>query len=151
MKKGQTEVFGLIVIVILIVLILGFVILFAIGGIGNDSNTVRKNLQAHKMADALLQYTPPCPNEVQKDLRKIIKECDFTTNTQICGQPCTDLITKESKNIIDSIHAVQPTLQYGLTIEKGPKNLQIAQCTSDNILTDRTPDPAFTLTVSLCT
>ncbi len=151
MKKGQTEVFGLIVIVILIVLILGFVIMFAIGGIGNDNNTVRKNLQAHKMADAILQYTPPCPNEVQKDMRKIIKECDFATNTQICGKPCTDLLTTETKNIIDSIHAVQPTIQYGATIEKGQKTLQIAQCASDTIITDKTPDPAFTFTISLCT
>lgn len=151
MKKGQTEIFGLIVIVILIVLILGFVILFALGSIGHDSNDIRKNLQAHKMADAILQYTPACPNEAQKDMRKIIKDCDFTANTQICGKPCVDLITSESKSIIDSVHAVQPTIQYGLTLEKAGKTLTIAQCTSDTIITDRTPDPAFSLTVQLCT
>lgn len=150
MKKGQTEILGLLVIVILAVIIIGLVIAFVVGGTGKDRDTLRKNLQTTKMSDAILQYTPECPGEVTKDLRKIIKDCDFTTNNQICGQSCKELISTESKNIMRSVESKQPLLTYGLSIKKGENVLAVSECTGNTILADNYNDPAFTLLLKQC-
>lgn len=149
-KKAQAEMLGLLVIIILIVVVIGIFIAFSISSTGKDKDTLRKNLQTTKMSDAVLQYTPNCPGEVQKDMRKIIKDCNLEENNAICGQPCKELITTEIKNIIRSIEAQQPSLTYGINITKESQTLAIQGCQGATVITDNYQDPSFALLLIQC-
>ncbi|MEK6940726.1 MAG: hypothetical protein AABW49_02400 [Nanoarchaeota archaeon] len=148
-KKGQGEVIGLLVIVVLIVIIMGIFIFFAFSGNGSSTDSFKRNLQASRLADAILQYTPPCPGEQTKDIRDVLRKCDFKLDNEICGKPCTKLVEEEIKNIVNSVNIAQSFYEYGIKVEKEDKIVQISTC--DPGIVDRSVISSNTvLTVKVC-
>jgi len=144
-NKGQTEVMGLVVIVVLFVMILMFYIAFSLNARtpGILEGTVQ--IRADYMMDAVLKYTPECYGII-KPIREIIKECDFDANNEICHEPCMDLLKEESRNIIRLAPKEGNRYGYDFKIEKrknnAEKKLEVVKCdasTAELVMTDNQP------------
>lgn len=131
-RRGQTEILGLLVIVVLFVVILTFYLSFSLKP--QPKSALKQSIQANYINDAILKYTPPCGEEVIKSIRDIIKECDFQANNQICGRPCKTLLLEESKSIIG---LADSRYGYSFKIKKTKNNkdsiIDVIKCNGDGI------------------
>ena len=138
-RKGQTEIMGLIVIVVLFMVILMVYVSFSLKP--KEEKTLKQQIQADYMLDAILKYTPEC-GDVVKSMRDIIKECDFESNQEVCGRPCMDLLKEESKNIVE-LNKETKKYGYDLYIKKtknnAEKRIEISKCSSDVKMADNQP------------
>src|SRR3989338_3365265 len=127
MKRAQTEVLGLLVIVVLFIVILMFYLAFSMKS--QQRTGIKESEQAKYISDAILKYTPECRNEVAKSIRDIILGCDFEANNKICNKPCKDLLKEESKKILD---LADSKYRYDFKIRKTKNNkdsvIDIARC-----------------------
>lgn len=98
-QKGQTEIIGLMVIVILFIVILMFYI--AVKLRPEIKTPLKESVQSSYMLNAILLYMPDCGSESAKLIKEIIQRCDFDANNNICGKPCKKLIEDNAKNIIN--------------------------------------------------
>ena len=145
-KQGQTEIIGLMVIVVLFIVIIMFYLAFSIRS--QPKETIKQNLQASYMLDAILAYTPDCGGEVAKTIRDIVKKCDFAQNNEACSRPCKDLINDESKKIIA---LGDKKYSYGFTIMDKNKNLlKIAECNSNSKMVDFEQILGYEATLAIC-
>ena len=109
MKKGQTEIIGLMVIVILF--IFGGMIYIMFAGKTDEGSITRDITQSTKvqnMLDAFIQITP-CHTKIPFDqMDKIIKNCYISEGKDlICGIECKKLIEDTLETMIKEYNSKQ--------------------------------------------
>lgn len=97
MRKGQTEIMGLLVIVILFIIIFFIFIIFSARN--TDEKELRGSIESSNMLRAMMFYTPENCNQ---QIRDIAKECARKKDKLVCDKTCTEILDKEIPNILDA-------------------------------------------------
>lgn len=99
MRKGQTEIIGLLVIVVLFVII--FFLFLAFSGKNGDEMELRQSLESSNFLTAMMFYTPNLDSgSCGKQIRDIIEEC--RENKIICEEDCKEFLDDEIRNILNA-------------------------------------------------
>jgi len=118
MKKAQTEIIGLMVIVILF--IFGGMIYIMFAGKGETGSLTRDVTQVGKvqnMQDTFMQITPCYAEKPVEQMSDLIKKC-YTGTETICGIECKEYITDTLNSLIK---AYNPKQDYIFSV-KGPND-----------------------------
>ncbi len=93
MKKGQMEIFGLLIIVILFVLILVFYLAFTARSQGDKpaSQEIRQSIEVENLLTAMMKVTPCTLKAPPDSLNLIIRDCHLK-NQDVCDTPCQPYI-----------------------------------------------------------
>ena len=113
MRKGQTEVIGLLVIVILFIII--FFIFLAFSSKDEGERELRQSLESSNSLRAMMFYTPKDTdgNLCGKQIREIIEEC--RENKIICGVNCKEFLDEEINNSLEA--SMDKTYSFSLDSE----------------------------------
>lgn len=148
MKKAQAEIIGLLVIVILFVFAGLIYLMFA----GKTEEPMTRDItqlgKAQQMLDAFMQITPCYMTTPYEQMDKIIKDC-YTSEGDICGQDCKELIKNTLKDLMEAYNQKQ---KYEFKImEDGETFLSEGNClTADKkVTTERLAAGTQTLTLKL--
>lgn len=154
MKKAQTEIIGLMVIVILFIFVGLIYVMFA--GRGEQAPLTREVTQAAKvqnMLDAFVQVTPCFTEMPYKQMSEIISECcvDRECDKIICGEDCQELITTTLDEMMGAYVQYQ---EYEFRIQDSDKeflsHFSSEECTGDTkAATDRVLAGSQVLTLKL--
>lgn len=116
-KKAQTEIMGLLTIVVLFIFIgLIYIMLAGKADKGSLTRDIVQYEKVQNLLDAFIQITP-CYTKVPYDqMETIIKDCHTSAGSAtICGKPCKDFIMEEMGNIMK---AYNPKQDYEFKILK---------------------------------
>lgn len=137
MRKGQTEIMGLMVIFILFIF-LGLIYLKFSGGTKEEPMaTSRLNLEGANMISAMMSYTICDENS----FRDVLKTC-VEGNQQVCGASSCEVIKSTAEAIVKAVMGNQ-TYQFNLVAsgqdlakipEKAPKCTRTTVNTFNNTL-----------------
>jgi len=99
MKKGQMEMIGLVIVVVLIIIGGLFYITFSLKGKDNtkEQDQHLQSITANNLVNALIKIRI-CEN---KSVGQAIALCDV--NEQLCGENACDFVKKEVEGIISSV------------------------------------------------
>ncbi len=99
MKRGQTEIMGLMVIFILFIFIGLIYLKFSGGPTEEPMATSRTNLEGANMVSAMMSYTI-CEDKSFMDALKMCKDED---NAQLCGAPSCDTVKATAEGIVKAV------------------------------------------------
>jgi len=117
MKKGQTEIIGLMVIVILFIFVGLIYIMFAgKEDTGSLTRDVTQSVKVQNMLDSYTQFTPCYTELPYPQMREVIMDC-YTSGEKTCGEDCETLITE---TLDDMIKAYSSSQEYQFII-RDPK------------------------------
>lgn len=117
-RKAQTEIMGLLTIVVLFIFIgLIYVILAGKADKGSLTQDVVQYEKVQNLLSSFIQITP-CYSQMPYDqMSTIIKDCYTSAGTNtVCGKPCKDFIIGEMDNMMK---AYDPKQEYEFKILKG--------------------------------
>ncbi len=117
-KKAQTEIMGLLTIVVLFIFIgLIYVMLTGKEEPGSLARDVVQYEQVENFLDAFVQLTPCYVETPYPQMETIIKDCYASEGMDtVCGKPCKDFINEEFENVMT---AYNPKQAYEFKILKG--------------------------------
>lgn len=152
MKKAQTEILGLVVIVILIIFALILYVMFS--SQPEQTTNIKENVVLFNTLNAILKHNPICnQGTLSKSFYRIISDC--TTSTQSpCPAiaSCQEYVKNQLKQALDA--TLSPKTQYKMIIDY-PESEDIvietpefAQCTK--IMADNYPISNFVAKLSIC-
>lgn len=137
MKKGQTEIMGLMVIVILLVVIGSFALVFSVRK-NNNSQDITQSVEVGNFLSSMMKFTPCLEDEERTSLEVIIKNC-YKDKVDYCNENCKDYI----EDVVDDVlsHEVNKTKgTYLFEINDENNNfLQVGKCTGSRRDTDKYP------------
>src|SRR3989344_1612974 len=110
MRKGQTEIIGLVVVIILLIVI-GFIYLSFSLMPKQDSAVIRKGVEVSNMLNAILKYTPDgCSGDSVND---IIVDC--RSNLPVCGDlNCNSFLATQIRDIIITLIDGRTTYEFAV-------------------------------------
>ncbi len=148
MKKGQTEMLGLVILVILITLSLIFLLKFLISPSSDSSVDIKLTTQASNLQSALVK-THVCEDN---DIEDVMVSC--CNNENICGNDACDFLNENIPKMIDN---TIPKQRYKLTLKHlNEECLSINTCQENAELTSSGPftikreNSFYNLQVLLC-
>ncbi|MBI2130131.1 hypothetical protein HYX19_04700 [Candidatus Woesearchaeota archaeon] len=143
MKKAQTEILGLLVIVILFI-ILGVVYLRFSGSPTSEQPTIRQNIEVVNLVNAIRKFTPDTTTRPPTSIRDQIRNCN--------DESCRQNTNQEIRRILDA--AVDKKTTYSFVIKKDnqewPKVESSGGCIGNLQYVYNSPDPKYTITLKLC-
>lgn len=137
MRKGQTEIMGLMVIVILLVLIGSFALVFSMRKSSN-SQDITQSVEVGNFLNAMMKFTPCLEDEERTSLEVVIKNC-YKDKVDYCDKNCNDYIEEVVDDILS--HEVNKTKGTYLFEIKDENNnfLQVGKCTGSRVDADKYP------------
>ncbi len=142
MKKAQTEILGLLVIVILFI-VLGFIFL-KFSSSTKTQPTIRQNIEVVNLVNAIRKFTPDPTTRPPTSMRDYIRNCD--------SQQCKDRITQNIREIMNN--ALDKKTTYSFVIKKNNQEwLSIISqngCAGSTQYVYNSPDPKYTIMLKLC-
>ncbi|MBM3199879.1 hypothetical protein FJZ53_02990 [Candidatus Woesearchaeota archaeon] len=116
-KKSQTEIMGLLTIVVLFIFIgLIYIMLAGKADKGSLTRDVVQSEKVQSLLSSFMQLTP-CYSKVPYDqMDVIIKECYTSSGGLVCGEPCKEFIIAEMDDVMK---AYNPRQEYEFKILKG--------------------------------
>ena len=102
MKKGQADIIGLLVIVILLVVIGGLYISFSSRPESTATRATLTSVQLNSFMESIRDYSV-CPGQ---GLEKAAKPC-LNGNTEFCGGKACDIIEKEMINLMNAAFSTE--------------------------------------------
>ncbi len=152
MKKAQTEMLGLVVIVILIIFALVIYILFSAQS-KPETNT-KQSIIVYNTLNAILKLNPSCNQEtLLKPMHRIISDCTKSTQSPCASSnSCWDYVKKQLKNALEA--TLGQKRQYQLVIS-GLEVEDIIIETQDfkkcqKIIVDNSQKGSFMAKLSIC-
>lgn len=118
MRKAQTEIMGLLTIVVLFIFIgLIYIMLAGKADKGSLTTDVVQYEKVQNLLSSFIQITPCYVKTPYDQMETIIKDCYASDGSAtICGKPCKDLITEEMDSMMK---AYNPKQAYEFKILKG--------------------------------
>ena len=152
MKKAQTEIIGLVVIVILIIFAL--VIYMKFSSQTKPETNIKQNILVHNTLNAILKTNPVCAQKtLSKSLYRVISDCT-TSDQSPCptSTSCTDYVEKQLKSALEA--TLSQKTQYKLVIDY-PEDENIVIKTQNfekcqNIIADNYPISNFIAKLNIC-
>ncbi|MDD5253493.1 MAG: hypothetical protein PHG05_00105 [Candidatus Nanoarchaeia archaeon] len=146
-KKGQTEIIGLVVIVILFVIIGSFFLVFS----SKNKNTETKDvIKTSKFMPAFLEYTPCLDSNVK--MEEIIRDCNNDEIAPCQNLNCRDFIRKTLEPSLNEFFGKE----YRFSITKTGKGfIEIGNCTGNNMISENYQaggfgENRFEITLAIC-
>jgi hypothetical protein len=128
-NKGQTEIVGLVVIVIIFVVIGGIFLVFSAKKTTNTEG--RESAQASKFIVSLLKYTP-C-KESEETIEDIIAGCNLDEPAPCGDKKCKEFIIETTKPVLNEFFGSR----YIFTITKNEADfVKIGNCTGSNTVAE---------------
>lgn len=118
MRKAQTEIIGLLTIIVLFIFLgLIYIMLTGKSDQGSLTRDVVQYEKVQSLLDVFVQLTPCYTKMPYDQMDTIIKDCSTSAGSAtVCGKPCKDLIIEELKNVME---AYNPKQDYQFKILKG--------------------------------
>ncbi len=114
-NKAQSEILGLLVIVVLFIFIGLFYLMFGFGGQDGSIQLIKDDLETSNLHKALLKTNTPCDNQNIKDL---IKECYKSPAIMLCNKKICDYTAEEiEKAIILTLNTDKKNFRFTASIE----------------------------------
>lgn len=138
MRKGQTEIIGLVVIVLLLVVIGTLFVVFSSKTETNPNQEIRESMEVNNFLSSIMQFTPCLEDEKRNSMLDIIKKCYSNEITDYCNEPCDSYV----KNVADDILKNEIDKgTYVFRVIDPEKNdfLKVGNCTGSKVDVGRYP------------
>tara|TARA_B100000315_G_scaffold215748_1_gene215232 strand:+ start:25 stop:462 length:438 start_codon:yes stop_codon:yes gene_type:complete len=144
MKKAQTEIIGLVVIVILFIVIA--VIFVKLSTAPKSKSVIKESVEVSNLLNAVVKLTPCKEDKELSSLSDIIAECE---NQQYCNENCKEYIEKQVNNVMSS--ALDKKKSYNMIITKrGDTFIEQGDCKGDTVFADTIILPSFAAKLEIC-
>jgi hypothetical protein len=147
MKKAQTEIIGLMVIVILFIIIGTVFIAFTFRR-SPENIEIRQSTKVTNLMNAIMKYTP-CETDPKKEsIEGIIRICD---DNDYCSMPCKTYLEKEIKSILEK--SLDGTQKFRFIVNKNKAvflEIQGDKPCEGDLISDSFISYAFNAKLELC-